>query len=287
MDDSLLDTSIYDVEGSSDFEPAVKPVRVSLPQLSGGARLTSSKKAKAAKAAAPKKTTAAKPKTTTTKAVAPKKTVQSKLKMSTTTKSVPKKRKTNDSDEENSDLDHDSFNDDSLLSNDTPPAKKPKTTGVKKSSGKALAEIENESFMQSAEKPKAKGAGGDSDKYQKITHIEHILLRPDTYIGSIEFQESEMWVYNSETDAMEHRKVNYVPGLYKIFDEVLVNAADNKQNDKNMDEIKVTVDRESGEISVWNNGRGIPIEIHKVRQHAVFEVMHLLTRTTGGGNLRP
>ena len=73
-----------------------------------------------------------------------------------------------------------------------------------------------------------------------------------------------MWVYNSESDAMEHRKVNYVPGLYKIFDEVLVNAADNKQNDKNMDEIKVTVDRESGEISVWNNGRGIPIEIHKV-----------------------
>jgi DNA topoisomerase-2 len=117
----------------------------------------------------------------------------------------------------------------------------------------------------SAEKPKPKAGGGDGDKYQKISHIEHILLRPDTYIGSIEFQETEMWVYNSDTDQMEHRKVNYVPGLYKIFDEVLVNAADNKQNDKNMDEIRVTVDRESGEISVWNNGRGIPIEIHKVR----------------------
>lgn len=187
--------------------------------------------------------------------------------MLTTSKTVPKKRKTGGSDEENSDLDHDSFNDDSLLSN-TPPAKKLKVAGTKKSSGKALAEIENESFM-SAEKPKAKKSanGGDGeDKYQKISHIEHILLRPDTYIGSIEFQESEMWVYNSESDQMEHRKVNYVPGLYKIFDEVLVNAADNKQNDKNMDEIRVTIDRESGEISVWNNGRGIPIEIHKVRQ---------------------
>lgn len=185
-----------------------------------------------------------------------------------TTKSVPKKRKSADSDEENSDLDldHDSVNDDSLLSN-TPPAKKTKTTAVKKSSGKPLAEIENESFM-SAEKPMAKpkaGGAGDGDRYQKISHIEHILLRPDTYIGSIEFQETEMWVYNSEADQMEHRKVNCVPGLYKIFDEVLVNAADNKQNDKNMDEIRVTVDRESGEISVWNNGRGIPIEIHKVK----------------------
>lgn len=63
---------------------------------------------------------------------------------------------------------------------------------------------------------------------------------------------------------MELRSVSVVPGLYKIFDEILVNAADNKQRDKNMDAIKVTIDREKGEISVWNNGRGIPIEIHDV-----------------------
>jgi len=63
---------------------------------------------------------------------------------------------------------------------------------------------------------------------------------------------------------MEFRDVSYVPGLYKIFDEILVNAADNKHNDKNMNEIKVTIDRESGEISVRNNGKGIPIEVHEV-----------------------
>lgn len=73
-----------------------------------------------------------------------------------------------------------------------------------------------------------------------------------------------MWVYNTEMDSMEMREVSFVPGLYKIFDEILVNAADNKQRDKNMDEIRITVDREKGEISVYNNGRGIPIEIHKV-----------------------
>lgn len=72
-----------------------------------------------------------------------------------------------------------------------------------------------------------------------------------------------MWVYNTELDSMEMREVSFVPGLYKIFDEILVNAADNKQRDKNMDTVKVTVDREKGEISVWNNGRGIPIEIHE------------------------
>ena len=73
-----------------------------------------------------------------------------------------------------------------------------------------------------------------------------------------------MWVYNTEADSMEMREVSFVPGLYKIFDEILVNAADNKQRDKNMNEIKITVEREKGEISVWNNGRGIPIEIHQV-----------------------
>lgn len=73
-----------------------------------------------------------------------------------------------------------------------------------------------------------------------------------------------MWVYNTEADSMESREVSYVPGLYKIFDEILVNAADNKQRDKNMDAMKITIDREKGEISVYNNGRGIPIEIHDV-----------------------
>ena len=104
-----------------------------------------------------------------------------------------------------------------------------------------------------------------------------------------------MWVYNSELESMEMRQVNYVPGLYKIFDEILVNAADNKQRDKNMDTVKVTIDRESGQISVYNNGRGIPIEIHDKEKIYIPEMIfgHLLTssnydddeeKVTGGRN---
>ena len=48
-----------------------------------------------------------------------------------------------------------------------------------------------------------------------------------------------------------------------LLDEILVNAADNFQRDKNMSLIEVAIDQESGMISVLNNGRGIPIEIHK------------------------
>lgn len=32
------------------------------------------------------------------------------------------------------------------------------------------------------------------DVYQKKTQKEHILLRPDTYIGSVESDEQEMWI---------------------------------------------------------------------------------------------
>ena len=66
---------------------------------------------------------------------------------------------------------------------------------------------------------------------------------------------------------MVYKTIHMVPGLYKIFDEILVNAADNKIRDSNMDTLKVTLDRENNTISVYNNGRGIPIEIHEVLLH--------------------
>lgn len=76
--------------------------------------------------------------------------------------------------------------------------------------------------------------------YQKKTQLEHILLRPDTYIGSIEHQDQTLWVHDGER--MVVKSISYVPGLYKIFDEILVNAADNKVRDSTMDSIKVDVD---------------------------------------------
>lgn len=52
-----------------------------------------------------------------------------------------------------------------------------------------------------------------------------------------------MWVYDIDSDSMVQREITYVPGLYKIFDEILVNAADNKQRDPSMDTIKVTINK--------------------------------------------
>uniref|UniRef100_A0A8B9PTQ2 DNA topoisomerase 2 n=1 Tax=Apteryx owenii TaxID=8824 RepID=A0A8B9PTQ2_APTOW len=75
----------------------------------------------------------------------------------------------------------------------------------------------------------------------------------------------QMWVFDEDV-GLNCRDVTYVPGLYKIFDEILVNAADNKQRDKNMSCIKITIDPENNTISVWNNGKGIPVVEHKVEK---------------------
>lgn len=94
---------------------------------------------------------------------------------------------------------------------------------------------------------------------------------------------------------MAFREISYVPGFYKIFDEILVNAADNKVRDATMDTIKVTIDKAEGTVTVWNNGRGIPIEIHEKEQIYIPELIfgNLLTssnyddaedKITGGRN---
>lgn len=65
-----------------------------------------------------------------------------------------------------------------------------------------------------------------------------------------------------QDDRIVNRSVTYTPGLFKIFDEIIVNAADNKQRDPTMDKLEVNIDAEANLISVLNNGKGIPIELH-------------------------
>jgi DNA gyrase/topoisomerase IV subunit B len=136
----------------------------------------------------------------------------------------------------------------------------------------------------------------DAEKYDKKTPREHVLLRPDTYIGDIEATTEDMWIYNSEQNRMIKKNITYTPGFLKVFDEVLVNARDASVNDPTCDTIKVEYNIEEGYISVWNNGDvGIPVELHPIHKTLVPTMIfgELLTssnyndeeeRTTGGKN---
>lgn len=108
-----------------------------------------------------------------------------------------------------------------------------------------------------------------SKKYQKLSHVEHILKKPDTYVGSCAPEETEEWVaYHDQTSEtnpwrFERKQVTIIPGLYKCFDELRVNALDqwrrthdtqNLPKDHNVSRIDITVDSKENIISVKNNG---------------------------------
>lgn len=107
-----------------------------------------------------------------------------------------------------------------------------------------------------------------SRKYQKHTHHQHILELPDTYVGSTKTNEETRWIYDEALNKMVWKKIQFNPGLYKIFDEIVVNARDEFVRSVTTAEmtpikhIDIAVNSKDGDtvISIENDGDGIPIE---------------------------
>ena len=103
-----------------------------------------------------------------------------------------------------------------------------------------------------------------------MEHIKHIKELPDTYVGSSISEDKDLYVY--ENDKIIRKTINWVPALYKIFDEIIVNAVDNHTRTKRekekfpkkmirvMSKLEVKIDKESGVISVLNDGEGIEVK---------------------------
>ena len=116
-----------------------------------------------------------------------------------------------------------------------------------------------------------------------------------TTVGSTEPLTQPVYVLDTETKKIVEKEVTFTPGFYKIFDEIVVNAADNKQRDPNMNELLIEIKPEENYVSVQNNGNGIPVQLHKKEGCYVPTLIfgHLLTgsnfsdddkKTTGGRN---
>ena len=119
------------------------------------------------------------------------------------------------------------------------------------------------------------------DKYKSKSLHQHIIDLQDSYIGSIQNDIINLYVYDEEENKIKKKDKNIVLGLYKIFDEILVNASDNTVKDKKCNLIKVNINKETGEISVMNNGSTIPIEIHKEEKMYVPEMIFGKLLTSG------
>jgi DNA topoisomerase II len=149
--------------------------------------------------------------------------------------------------------------------------------------------------------PKKTTSPSVDDEYDMLGDIEHVLKRPATYVGSMNEDTYDTWICNRKKGPTIIKKnIKYIPAFFKIFDEVLVNARDHvtrcrENKSEPCTSIKVNICRETGVITVWNNGAGIPVKMHGKHKMLIPEMLfgHLRSssnfddskkRTTGGVN---
>jgi len=126
---------------------------------------------------------------------------------------------------------------------------------------------------------------------QQKTDKQHILDNPDTYIGSVENVDSNMWIMNETNDKIIEKNISYIPGLFKLFDEGIVNCRDHvvrmqSKIEQNIDNsvpvtyIDITI-QEDGSIVMINDGNGIDVVQHPEYKTWVPELIfgHLRTST--------
>ena len=141
--------------------------------------------------------------------------------------------------------------------------------------------------------------------YQKKTDKQHVLDNPDTYTGSMELTEYDTYIYDNDKNNIIAKNINIIPGLYKLFDEGIVNCRDHyvrmlqamsacKPNTLPVSSIDISIDNE-GTITMSNDGNGIDVEKHPEYDIWIPEMIfgHLRTSTnydksqkkiTGGKN---
>lgn len=102
-------------------------------------------------------------------------------------------------------------------------------------------------------------------EYTEMDPLEHCLLRPDTYVGSIRNQERSEWVV--ENEQLVYKTIQGNTGLERLFIEAQSNAIDNLWR-SNEAEVKQTMigfelDKETGWTSIFNDGLIIELERHQ------------------------
>lgn len=113
-------------------------------------------------------------------------------------------------------------------------------------------------------KPQYQGrTAADTKLYTPRTHVYN---KPEMWIGMNAdiFIEEEMWLYNLEDPKIYKEVIRYVPGVERIFMEILANAADNANMSRRMgtDAGKIEVLMDNSRISITNYGLPMPVEIH-------------------------
>jgi DNA topoisomerase II len=138
------------------------------------------------------------------------------------------------------------------------------------------------------------------EEYEEKDLRTHIYETTDTYAGSDQKINGVLSIMKEDSSKIEIIDVSYIPVIYKMFDEIIVNARDQRERLKDrkdaiqLSEIKIDINKEDGTVSIYNNGDSIKVEKHSsgvYNPHLIFG--RLLTsgnykkgekRTVGGKN---
>jgi len=137
-----------------------------------------------------------------------------------------------------------------------------------------------------------------ANKYQQKTDKQHILDNPDTYIGSVEEVDSDVWIINDTSPSdnvvgckIIEKNIKYIPGLFKLFDEGIVNCRDHvvRMNQAVKDSVPNALPvscidisiQSDGTIVMINDGNGIDVAQHPEYKIWIPELIfgHLRTST--------
>ena len=132
-----------------------------------------------------------------------------------------------------------------------------------------------------------------SQKYEKLSDLQHVLQNPDTYVGSVEKVESLTWVYDETTKRIIRKNIEMIPAFYKIFDEPIVNSRDHvirirdspELDKKFVSQISASIE-DNQKITIYNDGNGIDVAKHPQYGLWIPEMIfgHLRTSTNYNKN---
>ena len=120
------------------------------------------------------------------------------------------------------------------------------------------------------------------ETYIKLSPIEHILKKPSMYIGDLILANDKQFIY--ENNNIIQKEIEWSPGLYKIIDELIVNAYDQTIRDKTVNKIMIEINNDF--FSIENDGIGIDVVIHPTYKIYIPELIfaNLLTSTNYNDN---
>lgn len=94
--------------------------------------------------------------------------------------------------------------------------------------------------------------------FKTLSDIEHVLYRPNMYIGSVNLTEFEKWIYSKELNKFHYGKIKLVPALLKCISELIDNSIDVAIDTNFKFSTKIEINITDKSVEVIDNGIGIP-----------------------------